>query len=264
MIRDFNELVKQFKDLDGVDRTEQLMALGKQLPEMARHYQDDNTEIFGCTSQAYLAIINVTDTVEIQCTSNSYFVKGMLYILRSYIKDMSAEEILEIDHQKIMSSIGIENSVTSVRTNGFYATIKHLKTRLKALTMDAIDREQEEDIMILKDQVNLLQKSVEKLKVLIPENLEVKHTIQEYYEITQLVIDAHHRFCIKHKVWDNSFLNSLIDIVKWKNPNISEENLDQKVKILSGKTVKEWRKLEEVVKGLIDDPNGEIEWQKKK
>ena len=47
---------------------------------------------------------------------------------------------------------------SSTGSYGFYATIKHLKTRLKSLTMDAIDREQEEDIMILKDQVNLLQK----------------------------------------------------------------------------------------------------------
>lgn len=179
MIKDFKELEESFKELDALDRTALIMSLGKKLPYMDKTLLKPENFIHGCTSQGWLAVSSsLNEEVRVEATSNSLFVKGMLYILLSYIKGMMPDDVLKIDHKKIMSSIGIENAVTSLRTNGFYGATLLLKKHIKVLAMDSIDKAQQTEILELKTKLLSIESTLkvlqDKMNQVDPDAFETK------------------------------------------------------------------------------------------
>ena len=130
MNKRFNVIVDNLKDLDQMDRFEYLFSIAKSNPGITDKDKTKQNQIFGCTSVAYL-IVEKKDPVYIITDSDSQFVKGLLQILKLYVNGKSKEEVLNINHTDLMNQIGMENAISSQRTNGFYAAIVKLQKILK-------------------------------------------------------------------------------------------------------------------------------------
>lgn len=122
----FAKIVRNLKELEGIDKFEYLFSLAKKNEGIPNVDKTDINRIFGCTSTAYL-IVKQYDPVQIITDSESQFVKGLLYILQLYVNDESKEHVLTIDHTYLMDLMGMENAISSQRTNGFYAAIVKLQ-----------------------------------------------------------------------------------------------------------------------------------------
>ena len=93
--------------------------------------KNDDNRIWGCVFSSFLVVDNVKPTVKIRTDSDSAIVKGLLFILTTCMNEKTKTEILEIDEKKLMEDIGMKNTITSQRINGFYASILKLKEIIK-------------------------------------------------------------------------------------------------------------------------------------
>ena len=115
--------------LDGLDRLNYLIDLSKNKNKLEKKYKVPKNKIPGCVSNAYLLIEKFEPCI-IKTESDSEFVNGLLYILELYVNNKSKNDIMKINEIELMDMIGLKNTITSQRVNGFYSTIKTLKKRL--------------------------------------------------------------------------------------------------------------------------------------
>lgn len=123
---DLREIFELFEDPK--DKFIQLMDMAKESNALDVSDKIDKNKIIGCTSQAWVLVTKNKDkTFTIKTDSDSQIVKGLLSILEKIFQDQTAEKILEMTSQEILSSIGLEGSVSSQRTNGFSSAVKKIQ-----------------------------------------------------------------------------------------------------------------------------------------
>ena len=126
---DFNTIKSNIEFLDGLDRLNYLIDLSKNKNKLEKKYKIPENKIPGCVSNAYL-LIDSFDPCKIQTESDSEFVNGLLYILELYVNNKSKKDIIEINGINLMDEIGLKNTITSQRVNGFYSAIQTLKEKI--------------------------------------------------------------------------------------------------------------------------------------
>ena len=88
------------------DKFVQLMDMAKDQKPLKQEDRVESNKIYGCTSQAWVVAKN---------NGNNTF---------SFRTD--SDEILSVDSQYILHSIGLEGSVTSQRNNGFASAVEKI------------------------------------------------------------------------------------------------------------------------------------------
>ena len=102
------------------DKFLQLMDMAKDQRPLHDKDKIESNKIYGCSSQAWVVAENHEDkTYTFRTDSDALIVKGLLQILEKIFNNQKAKEILSIDSQYILQTIGLEGSVTSQRNNGF-------------------------------------------------------------------------------------------------------------------------------------------------
>ena len=114
-----------------MDKYTQLIELGKKNKGLNDKEKNDNNRIFGCTSMAWVKTIKNNNLYSIQIDSDTFIVKGLLNILQYVIGESKKEDILKIETENILENIGLENSITSQRTNGFLSAINKIKEQIE-------------------------------------------------------------------------------------------------------------------------------------
>jgi len=79
---------------------------------------------------AWVRVINNNNTYNILIDSDTFIVKGLLSILKYIINDASLEEINNLKIESIFKDIGLENAITSQRTNGFLNALEKIKKQI--------------------------------------------------------------------------------------------------------------------------------------
>ena len=129
-LKDLREIFELFEDPK--DKFIQLMDMAKESKVLELSDRVDKNKIIGCTSQAWVLVTENKDkTFSIKTDSDSQIVKGLLSILEKIFQNQSAENILTITSQEILTSIGLEGSVSSQRTNGFSSAVKKIQGIVK-------------------------------------------------------------------------------------------------------------------------------------
>ena len=113
-----------------MDKYTQLIELGKKNKGLNDKEKNDNNRIFGCTSMAWVKTIKNNNLYSIQIDSDTFIVKGLLNILQYVIGESRKEDILKIETENILDNIGLGNSITSQRTNGFLSAINKIKQQI--------------------------------------------------------------------------------------------------------------------------------------
>ena len=88
--------------------------------------------MYGCTSQAWIIREELNKTYNFHTDSDAMIVKGLLFILQRLFNGQNKEEILSINGDNILNEIGLGDSISSQRTNGFGAAIHKIQNELVA------------------------------------------------------------------------------------------------------------------------------------
>ena len=116
---------------DPMDKYTQFIDFGKKNTGLKDNDKTDNNRIFGCASLAWVSTSNSKDLYSIKTDSDTFIVKGLLNILEYVINDSSKEDISKLNVEDILKNIGLEQSITSQRTNGFLSALKKIKQQIK-------------------------------------------------------------------------------------------------------------------------------------
>ena len=110
-----------------------LVDIAKKSPGIKPSEQNDENKVYGCTSQAWIISEHSSDMLyNFRTDSDAMIVKGLLYILQRLFNGQSKEDILSINGNSILKELGLGNSISSQRTNGFGAAIHKIQNELLA------------------------------------------------------------------------------------------------------------------------------------
>jgi len=127
--------MKEMKELfsvfdDPMDKYTQIIELGKKNKGLNEIDKTDKNRIYGCASLAWVKTIKNGKLYSIQIDSDTFIVRGLLNILQYVIRESSKEEIFQLNIQNILGNIGLEQSITSQRTNGFLSALDKIKNQI--------------------------------------------------------------------------------------------------------------------------------------
>ena len=109
---------------DPKDKFVQLMDMAKKSDGLSKMEKIDPNKIDGCTSQAWVvADSNDDGTYTFRADSDALIVRGLLTILERTFSGQPIDEILAMNSDDILHEVGLDNSITSQRTNGFSSAI---------------------------------------------------------------------------------------------------------------------------------------------
>ena len=132
-ISDKTNYIKEMLEIfdDPMDKYVQIMEFGKKNSGMPDVNKNDDNRIFGCASLAWVEVINnKNNTYNISVDSDTLIVKGLLSILKHIIDGASLKEINQLDIICLLKEIGLEDSITSQRTNGFMNALNKIKEQI--------------------------------------------------------------------------------------------------------------------------------------
>ena len=130
-IKDIREMFEVFDD--PMDKYIQIIELGKKNSGLDEKEKNDTNRIFGCASLAWVKTKRDNLTYAIDTDSDTFIVKGLLNILKIIIDGLTKKEIEQLDIQSILTDIGLDNSITSQRTNGFLSALDKIKEQINII-----------------------------------------------------------------------------------------------------------------------------------
>jgi len=113
-----------------MDKYTQIIEMGKKNKGLSPELKNNETRIFGCTSLAWIHTFKKNDLYYIEIDSDTFIVKGLLSILQYVINGSRKEELMKIEIKDILKNIGLEESITSQRTNGFLSAMNKIKGQI--------------------------------------------------------------------------------------------------------------------------------------
>ena len=124
----FEEIAETFDFLDDwEDRYRHVIELGKAMPPMDPALQVPATKVEGCASQVWIMPMIEGGRFDFQGDSDALIVRGLIALLHTLLADRPAEEILATDAQAQFARLGLDQALSSQRSNGLRAMIARLK-----------------------------------------------------------------------------------------------------------------------------------------
>lgn len=125
------QLIEDFELLDDwEERYQEIIDLGKQLPELPDAYKTEAYKVRGCASQVWL-VPSVTDdkppVIGFRADSDAHIVRGLVAILLMIYSDKTAKAILEVDIQAIFNRLELASHLSPSRSNGFQSMVKKIR-----------------------------------------------------------------------------------------------------------------------------------------
>tara|TARA_Y100001968_G_scaffold114313_1_gene103762 strand:- start:740 stop:1150 length:411 start_codon:yes stop_codon:yes gene_type:complete len=125
---ELNEIKNNFLLFDAqLDKFEYLIDIGKSCKGMKDEDKIEKNQIIGCASQSWVVCNKKNNQFFIDVDSEAHIVRGLLNILQVAIKGLSKEQIIDLNGLNILNEIGLGNSITSQRMNGFISALSTIK-----------------------------------------------------------------------------------------------------------------------------------------
>ena len=127
------ELLETFEDLQEWDeRYDFIIDLGRELPKMPSEYQDADHIVEGCMSTVWLTLNPVDSesgdpSVDIQASSDSMIVKGLIVLLLSLYQGKTPSEVVAVDPQAFFGQLGLNQHLSPNRRNGLFSMVGRIR-----------------------------------------------------------------------------------------------------------------------------------------
>ena len=124
----FEHLVETFEFLDDwEDRYRHVIDLGKAMPNMPEVLKVATTKVDGCASQVWLHLRTNDDVLTFVGDSDAIIVKGLIAILINLYSGLKLEEISGIDPVHELGRLGLNEHLSSQRSNGLRAMVERIR-----------------------------------------------------------------------------------------------------------------------------------------
>ena len=126
------DLIKRFTHFDNwKDRYRYLIDMGKTLQDMPEKFKTEKNRIHGCQSQVWISIEEKKGVLNLQATSDSSIVAGLIALLLKVYNLRTAKEISEIPLD-FLGEIGLIQHLSPNRSTGLYHMIKRIQAEAQA------------------------------------------------------------------------------------------------------------------------------------
>jgi cysteine desulfuration protein SufE len=122
-VASFAEIVENFDLLgDWEERYRYLIGLGRKLAPLSAEEKCEANLVRGCQSQVWLIPeITPEGRFRFRGESDATIVSGLIAVILALNWDKTAAEILQIDAQKELGKLHLDNHLTASRRNGLFA-----------------------------------------------------------------------------------------------------------------------------------------------
>ena len=124
------ELLETFEDLQAWDeRYDFIIDLGRELPKFPEELQTKEHIVDGCMSTVWLVVQlqHADQPVEIQASSDSVIVKGLIVVMMAYYADLPAKQVVTAEVGDFLGKLGLNQHLSPQRRNGLFSMIKRLR-----------------------------------------------------------------------------------------------------------------------------------------
>ncbi len=134
----FEEIVDDFEFLDDwEDRYRYVIDMGKNLPDLDDSERVESTRVHGCASQVWI-VPEITGEgadarIGFRGDSDAMIVKGLIAVLHRLYDGLTPSEALQVDAQAELSRLGLDQHLSSQRSNGLRAMIERIRQFAEAL-----------------------------------------------------------------------------------------------------------------------------------
>jgi cysteine desulfuration protein SufE len=108
------------------DKYENIILLGKSIPDLPSKYKKEENKINGCTSRVWLVAEEKDGKLFFQSDSDSMMVKGLVSLLLRVYSGKTFDQIIDTQPDFI-SQIGLQSHLSPTRNNGLLAVLKQIK-----------------------------------------------------------------------------------------------------------------------------------------
>ena len=125
---DIEELKDTFEFFDDwEDKYRFVIALGKELPDIAEQDKQDDNLIRGCQSQVWLTWERTEDgRLHFNLDSDAFIVRGLISIVLIALNDRSPQDILAFDIEGFFDELQLIQHLSPTRGNGLRAMIQRI------------------------------------------------------------------------------------------------------------------------------------------
>jgi cysteine desulfuration protein SufE len=130
----FEDIAETFDFLDDwEDRYRHVIELGKGMPAMDPALQVPATKVDGCASQVWIMPRIAEGKFDFEGDSDAMIVRGLVAVLHALYSGVPLPEIARIDAQAELGRLGLDEHLSSQRSNGLRAMVQ----RIRQLAADA-------------------------------------------------------------------------------------------------------------------------------
>lgn len=128
----FEEIADTFEFLeDWEERYRYVIELGKKMEPLEPELQVPATKVEGCASQVWLVPEiegeGAQAVVRFRGDSDAMIVKGLIAVLRALYSGRTAGEVLKIDAPGELERLGLNDHLSSQRSNGLRAMVQRIR-----------------------------------------------------------------------------------------------------------------------------------------
>ncbi|WP_110750999.1 SufE family protein [Phyllobacterium leguminum] len=132
MTQTIDDIIADFDMLDEwEDRYRYVIDLGRDLKPYPEDARDAAHKVQGCVSQVWLKTQigqGADPAIAFLGDSDAHIVRGLVAIVLALYSGRRASEILAIDAQGILKTLGLDEHLTPQRSNGLRAMIARIRT----------------------------------------------------------------------------------------------------------------------------------------
>ncbi len=124
----FEDIVEDFEFLDDwEDRYRYVIEQGKDMPTLDDALKVPATKVDGCASQVWLHPVINDGVFSFDGESDAMIVRGLIAVLRKLYNGLPVADVLSVDARAEMERLGLNEHLSSQRSNGLRAMIERIR-----------------------------------------------------------------------------------------------------------------------------------------
>ncbi|MBP6736996.1 MAG: SufE family protein [Rhodobacteraceae bacterium] len=124
----FEEIADTFEFLDDwEDRYRHVIDLGKAMPPLEDSFKVPAYKVDGCASQVWLRPVIAGGRFDFQGDSDAMIVRGLIAVLHALYSGVPVGEVAAIDAAAELARLGLNEHLSSQRSNGVRAMVERIR-----------------------------------------------------------------------------------------------------------------------------------------
>jgi cysteine desulfuration protein SufE len=124
----FEEIVEDFEFMDDwEDRYRYVIEQGKAMDPLDEALKVPATKVDGCASQVWLHPNIENGVLSFDGDSDAVIVRGLIAVLRKLFNGLTLDEVLAVDARAELERLGLNEHLSSQRSNGVRAMIERVR-----------------------------------------------------------------------------------------------------------------------------------------